>query len=166
MAQAAPAIGSRDEYAVKAQLLVELTAYVKGTGPVHQGKPFVLAIIGVSPFGTDLPEYAAKHTVQGRPIEVQYWSWPRQARSCDMAFICRSEQGSALDILAWFDGRSVLTACESVRLTHDGVMVGVVLENNRVKIVLNRQAMAEQGFFPNSQLLGVATLVGPDRPAQ
>jgi hypothetical protein len=164
-AQGAPSILVRDEYALKAQVLVELAAYMRWPEPGRQGRPFILAVVGVSPFGTFLSEYAGRHTVGGRPVEVQYWSWARKDRPCDMLFICRSGQASAPDILEWCSARPVLTACESAKLTQDGVMVGVVLAGSRIRIHLNRQALAAQGFAANAQLLGMATLVGPGQPA-
>lgn len=158
--------GSPDEYVIRAQILVQLAAYVKWPEPVRQGKPFVLAVIGNSSFRSALTDYASRHTIHGRPIEIQYWSWPKQARDCDMAFICRSEQDSVGEILAWCAERNILTACDSARLTQNGVMVGVVLVGDRLMIYLNRQAMGERGFRASSQLLGLAKLVGPDGSAK
>jgi hypothetical protein len=155
----------RDENALKAQILVELAAYMRWPEPVRQGRPFILAVVGTSPFGTFLSAYASRHTVRGRPMDVQYWSWARKDRPCDMLFICRSEQAFVSDILEWCSARAVLTSCESAKLTRDGVMVGVVLAGNRMKIHLNRQAMAAQGFTASAQLQAMATLVGPDQPA-
>jgi hypothetical protein len=165
-AHAGFASGTQEEYALKAQLLVELAAYVKWPPRDHPGKTFVIAVIGRSPFGNALLDYAAGHSVQGRRIEIQHWKWPDQTRDCDMAFICSSEQAWAAEILAWSSGRGVLTASESSALTQQGVMVGLVLETGKVKIYLNRQIMLDQKFTASSLLLGLATLVGPDRPAK
>ena len=165
-AHAGYAAGTQEEYALKAQLLVELAAYVKWPPKEHPGQTFVIAVIGRSPFGNALLDYAAGHSVQGRRIEIQHWRWPDQARDCDLAFICGSEQAWAGEILAWSATRAVLTACESSSLAQQGVMVGLVLETGKVKIYLNRQAMLDQKFTASSLLLGLATLVGPDRPAK
>ena len=165
-ARAGFASATQEEYALKAQLLVELAAYVKWPAREHPGRTFVIAILGRSPFGNALLDYAAGHSVQGRRIEIQHWKWPDQARDCDLAFICGSEEAWAGEIIAWSGGRAVLTACESAGLTQQGVMVGLVLETGKVKIYLNRQAMLDQKFTASSLLLGLATLVGPDRPAK
>lgn len=158
---AAVVSAGQDEYAVKAQLLVELAAYVKWPGAPRQGRPFTIAVIGASSFGRYLNDYAARHTGQGRPIEVQYWNAPRPGGSCDMAFICQSERAWAGEILDWAGGRGVLTVCESAKLAEAGMMVALVLDGGRVKILINRQAMTGQGFSASSQLLGNAQLVGP-----
>lgn len=156
---------NRAEYALKAQILVLITSYMKW--PVaRSGKPFVISVVGQSKFGDLLASYAAKHTAKGRPIEIQHWVWPKKEGDCDMVFISASEEGRAEQILAWCAGKGILTTCESPRLAREGAMVGLVLEGTRVRIHVNRSAMATEGFSADAQLLALSRLVGPEPRGQ
>jgi hypothetical protein len=157
---------ARSLSAVKAQILVELAAYIRWPPRETRESKFVIAIVGRSPFGDELAEYAAQHTIQGRPIAIHYWKWAQDTGSCDMIFICESDQRWAKDIQDWCGGRPVLTICESARLTSDGIMIGLVLEAGRVKLLINRKALGDQGFSASSQLLHLAQLVGPESGAR
>lgn len=154
-------MSNRAEYALKAQILVLITSYMKW--PVaRSGKPFVISVVGQSHLGDKLASFAAKHTAKGRPIEIQNWVWPKKEGDCDMVFISASEEGRADQILAWCAGKSILTTCESSKLAREGAMIGLVLEGTRVRIHVNRSAMAAQGFSADAQLLELSRLVGPE----
>jgi hypothetical protein len=56
----------------------------------------------------------------------------------------------------------VLTVGEADRFAQRGGMIGFVLENNRVRLDINRAAAESAGLRVSSKLLAVARMVKPD----
>ncbi len=148
-----------DEYVIKARALVELSPYFKGPETRDTGRPYLIAVVGRSPFGSKLDAYARTRTVQGRRIEVRYVVRASEIQSCDLLFLCRSERRNAGEILDWAKGKGVVTVSDDEDLITRGVMVDLLIEGDRLKIYVNPQAAAVEKFAVSSQLLRMAKLV-------
>jgi hypothetical protein len=66
------------------------------------------------------------------------------------------------EILQRLQGASVLTVGEADRFARRGGMIGFVLEDNRVRLEVNRAAAEKAGLQLSSKLLAVSRLVKPD----
>ena len=149
------------EYALKAQILVELLPYVQWHPDLEpRDRPFVILVLGRSPFGSNLDDYARPRTIQQRPIQIHYATKLSDATSCDVVFICRSESSRVQAILAWARGRRALTVSDDDRATRQGVMVCLLMENRFVRLAVNPDVAAAGGLFFSSQLLRYARILG------
>ena len=157
----------REEYSVKAQILLKLIPYVRWPDPIEvPGRPLVIAVVGRSPFDEQLDQSVRQAPViRGRPLKVIYAAHYTDDLACDVLFLCPSLGREARGILAKTKGKPVLTVADDERLSGAGVMVSLLLqEDNRTRLVVNRGVAVAEGFALNSQLLKVAKVIDTPRP--
>jgi hypothetical protein len=158
----------RQEYAVKAQILIKLIPYVHWPEDTEsRSRPLVLAVVGRSPFEGHLDRLAKlSPTIHGRPLKVIYAPRYSDDLICDLMFICPSLAREGKAILAKTRGRAILTMGDDERLSNLGVMVNLLLqENNKTRLVVNRTAALEEKLTLSSQLLRVAKIIeAPEKP--
>lgn len=155
-----PAPAPLEEYAAKAQALVELPSYFRRPGARPAGRNFTIVVVGRSPFGPRLDAYAQGSTYHGGKIEVRYVDRASEIPPCDVLFICRSERRAAAEILEAVRNRGVLTVADDEELLKRGVMVDILAEGGYLKIYLNKDAATAESFEIRSQLLALAKIVG------
>jgi hypothetical protein len=157
-----------EEFAVKAQILVKLIPYVRWPeAPNQGGAPLVIAVVGNSPFQDHLDRYIQQNpSVQGRPLRVIYAPQMTDDLACDLLFICPSQYRASKSILERARGRAILTVADDKRLAKSGVMVNLlVLEDNKVHLVLNRGVAQAEHLDFSSLLLRMAKIVETPQPA-
>jgi hypothetical protein len=153
------------EYSVKASLLLNLLPYVQWPSSADAGEgPFELVVLGKSPFGSHLDEELSKLTVHHRVIRVRYVSKLVAAEGCQALFICASESRRVDDILAWSKGRQILTMADDGRMAGRGVMINLLLEEQKVRLAVNLEAVRASGFSLSSRLLPLARIIAPPAP--
>lgn len=153
---------AQPEYEVKARFLLQFPEFVSwptSSGLDDPEKPFVILVLGDSPFGTKLDELAASRKIQGHPVQIRYAKDPAALDACQMVFICGSER-RLLDLLvARAAAHSVLTVADSEGFGERGVMINLVIESNLPRFEINRSAAKGVGLAFNAQLLGLARKV-------
>jgi hypothetical protein len=155
------------EYVLKAEILIGLMPYVQWpSSPTPPSGPFVIGVFGRSPFGKALDDYARARTIQRRPILIRYATKVEELDGCEAVFISPSEARQAGQVTDWARGRRVLTVADVAMTLHQGVMVGLLLEGDYVRLVVNLEAAQAQGISFGSLLLRNARIVntGPIRP--
>ncbi len=153
---------ARPEYEVKARFLLQFPEFISwpaSAGLEDPAKPFVILVLGDSPFGTKLDELAAGRKVQGHPVEIRYSKDPEAMDSCQMAFLCASER-RLLDVLVpRAAAHAVLTVSDADGFGERGVMINLVIEATLPRFEINRGAARDAGIAFNAQLLGLARKV-------
>ena len=87
------------------------------------------------------------------------------AAGCQVVFISSSEDPRLEEILAGLADRPVLTVSEGEAAAAKGAIIGLVLEENRVRFEVNVGAARRAKLRLGSQLLRVAVrLVGQSEP--
>jgi hypothetical protein len=148
------------EYLLKARILLTLLPYVQWPdNATGVDRPFDIVVLGRSPFGSHLDDELRKLTVHHRVIRVRYLSKLAEAEGCQALFICASEAKRVGDILAWAKGRQVLTLADDVGLAGRGVMINLLLEEQKVKLALNLESARASGFVLSSRLMPLARII-------
>ncbi|HLO66631.1 MAG TPA: YfiR family protein [Holophaga sp.] len=147
-----------EEYAAKAQFLVDMAVYFRWPEGREAKGPFVVAVLGRSPFGARLDALVRARTHQGRPMKVAYAARLADLGPCDMVFICRSERRNGAEILEWAKGRGLLTVAEDRELVDRGAMVGLILDAERLRMHLNLKALEGEGMGASAQLMRLAVI--------
>lgn len=149
------------EYDVKAAFLYNFAKFVRWPDehfpPVTQS--FRLCLLGDDPFGGTLDNAVAGKSIQERSFAVQRLDDPQEATSCQMVFVSRSELQRLRRITAILDGAPVLVVGDSQDAVYDGGMIGFHMVGNRVRFMINQDAVARAGLEVSSQLLNVADRV-------
>jgi hypothetical protein len=166
----APAPGLRSserdplpEYPVKAAFLyhfVEFVEWPRGS-PLPPTK-VTIGVLGRDPFGEVLDKAILKKVVQGRTLTIRRFASIDALEPCQILFISTSEMAHLPQILERLQGAAVLTVGEADRFARRGGMIGFVLEDDRVRLEVNRAAADKAGLQVSSKLLAVARVVKTD----
>lgn len=150
------------EYAVKAALLYKFLRYL--TWPEKSlpevGEALRIGVLGKDPFGTILDEIVAGKTLLGHPLEVARGKTIQELGECLVVFIAASEKNRIAELLDELAKRPVLAVGDSEGFAEQGVMINLVLRDNKVKFQINYGAAREAGIEIDAQLLRLAELVG------
>lgn len=153
---------AQPEYELKARFLLQFPEFVSWPAPAGSddpARPFVILVLGDSPFGDRLDAAAKGRKVQGRPVEIRYARDASALDGCQMAFICASERGRLGALLARAGAKAVLTVADTPGFGERGVMINLAIESNRSVFEINRGSARSAGLSLNAQLLGLARRV-------
>ena len=155
---AAPAIAQMDEYSIKAGYLYNFSKYVDWPdGAV--GTKFVFCIVGDDPFEGRLDQVVAgKTTRDGKPMEVKKVG-ADEVKSCQIAFVSKSEKLHIATILVAAKGANVMTVADFSSFAESGGVAGFRLEDTKVKVDLNMVAANHAALKVSGKLQQVANLV-------
>lgn len=151
------------EYDVKAAFLYNFAKFVEWPPEAFDapGSPMTLCIVGKDPFGDVLDTLVRGETLQGRPLVVHRTRDLLEVRDCHVVFLSRSETARQDDVLATVRGAGILTVGEGDSFLRDGGIIRFVLEANRVRFEVNRDAAERNGLKLSSKLLRLARSVQP-----
>lgn len=146
------------EYDVKAAFLYNFGKFVEWPDGAFASAnaPLLIGIYGDNPFGSHLADVVRGRTINGHPVVAREVSF-NELKSCQILFICRSEQKNIKKILAALDGAGVLTVTEEMDLEQSGVMIDFVVANDRIRFEINNTAAEKVGLKISSKLLILAT---------
>jgi hypothetical protein len=153
---------AQPEYEVKARFLLQFPEFVSwppSTGQDEASRPFVILVLGDSPFGGYLDAAARGRKVQGRPVEVRYARDLAAIEGCQMVFVCASERGHLAAILPRAGARGALTIADTDGFAERGVMINLVIESNLPRFEINRASAKAAGLSLSAQILGLARKV-------
>jgi hypothetical protein len=153
---------AQPEYAIKARFLLQFPEFVAGPPEASLGeasKPFVIVVLGASPFEGYLDAAQAGRKVRGHPVKVVYTQDHARAGEGHMLFICASERDHVKDIMARLGRKPVLTVGDTEGFPKRGVVINLVVEDNLPRFEINLAAARFSGLGLSAQLLSLARKV-------
>jgi hypothetical protein len=153
---------ARPEYELKARFLLQFPEFISwppASGMDDPARPFVILVLGESPFGARLDQAAAGRKVQGHPVEVRYSRDAAAIDGCQMVFICGDQRNRLDALMARAAAHSALTVGDSEGFAARGVMINLVIESSLPRFEINRGAALAAGLPISAQLLGLARKV-------
>jgi hypothetical protein len=155
------------EYAVKAAFIYNFAKFVEwppGALP-SGGSTFNVCVLGQDPFGEVLDSTVAGKAIGGRMLAVERVASPSDAASCSIVFIGASEAANLARVLGRLQGTPVLTVGDLDRFADRGGMIGLFVENSRVRFAINTNAAERAHLRISSALLNLARIVS-ETPAK
>jgi hypothetical protein len=151
------------EYSVKAAYLAKLGIFVQWPKAAFETpqSPVVLCVVGVDPFGDVLDKSVEGQHVGERPLVIRRLKTVNRDSGCTILFAGGSEEQSVDQALETVNGTGVLTVTDSA---HDGrvaAIVDFVIQDGRVRFMIDDHAAAQNGIVVSSHLLGLALSVKP-----
>jgi YfiR/HmsC-like len=148
------------ELEVKAVYLYHFAKFVRWPERAQsRGGSFSICVLGVDPFGPILERTLAGETLDGRPAETKRIEDPREAEGCRILFISASERNRLSRVLEATRDHAVLTVSDVENFAGAGGMIGLVLEESRVRFDVNLDAARAADLTLSSELLKVARRV-------
>lgn len=149
------------EYQLKAVFLFNFAHFVEwpAASLPQQSAPFVIGVLGKDPFGSYLDEVVHGETVNGHPLAIERYSSIGEIRDCQILFIPAAELTHLERILAALKGRSVLTVTDTDGAAPRGVIIGLLRQDNRIRLRIDLEAARASNLTISSKLLRPAEIV-------
>jgi YfiR/HmsC-like len=150
-----------EEYRLKAAFVSSFAGFVEWPQDVlkSSGASIVICVLGENPFGPALDQAVIGKSVQDRKLSARGISGVQQATGCQILFISSSERKHFRSILKDPQLSGVLTVGDTGNFTAEGGIIGLEVEDDRIRILINLGA-AEQGRVRiSSRLLSLARIV-------
>ncbi len=149
------------EYEVKAAFLYNFAKFVEWPPEAYSGaeEPIVLCVAGNDPFGASLDRTVNGRSAHGRTIVVRREVDAGQIASCHLLFVPEVETSQVARIVQSVSGASVLTVGESPGFLDAGGMIGLVIDEGKVRFEINAGVAERGGLRLSSQILKLARSV-------
>ena len=149
------------ETQVKAAFLVSFLKFVEWSDERRPlpGEPFEVAVLRDEPFTTIVGAVAVEHRIGGRSVRVRLVQRPDDAVGAHLIFVPASERLQLPSILRELEGRDVLTVGDGAGFAQSGVMLNLVVAEQRMHFEANTAAAASAGVRLSAHLLRVARIV-------
>lgn len=146
------------EYSVKGAYLFKFSGFVEWPPAafVSPTAPLVISVLGDDPFGAVLDQMVSGQSVGGRSVEVRRIQRIGDVRGTHILYISQSEEGRMGLIEGNLRDGNVLTVADFNR---PGIVISFVMEDNKVRFVINLDQAQRAGLKLNSRLLAVASSV-------
>ncbi|HYP16531.1 MAG TPA: YfiR family protein [Opitutus sp.] len=160
---AGPASGNH-ELEVKAVFVFNFARFVQWPAEAErETEPVVIGVLGRDPFGPTLDAVVRGEKVGGRPLIVRRIARVEEALECHEVFISASEERDLPRILAFLDGKPVLTVSDIPDFAGRGGMIGLVPSSGRTRIQINAEVAKAAQLVISSKLLRPSEVVSTRR---
>ena len=139
-------------YAVEANIIYHFTKYIDWPADKKSGD-FTIGIIGDTPLYDELKSFMANKTAGGQKIVVRKFPPSATAFNCQILFISEDGSGSFKKIATGTVGVALLLVTETEGLARKGSCINFVLVDERLKLEINKNNIAQRNLGIASELL-------------
>jgi hypothetical protein len=153
------------EYQIKAAFLYNFARFIEWPTESFkgEGEPLVVGVLGDDPFGSILDQSLNGKSINGRQLTIKRLKWGQNLRDCQLLFICASEKKRLAQILDSLKGVGVVTISDLNNFCQQGGLIGFILEDNKVRFVINTDVAEQARLRISSKLLSLAKAVLGER---
>ncbi len=151
------------EYKLKAEMLERFTRFIDwpaGSSVSNPSVPFVIAVVGVNPFGSSL-ERLKEMKIKDKRVDVVEIKDLSELKSCQMIFISSSQEKNLTEILFRIETKPVLTVGDTSGFAQKGVLINFYREGDFIRFEVNQSAIDVSGLKFSSRLMKLARIVKP-----
>jgi hypothetical protein len=145
--------------ALRAAFLYNFVKFTEWTGDVSSG-PLTICIVEDSALENALTDLVDGSSINGRAVLI---SRTGRLRACHLVYLGATEPERAASILDELQGASVLTVSAGYDFVRLGGIVGLVVEQGRMRFAINPDAAQRAGLRLSSRLLRLAKILKDDR---
>jgi len=146
------------EYVAKVRLLEKIVSYVDWPAASSEA-PFVLTVVGRTPFGDELENHFQGKLLKGRSVRIRYSKGPDDIGDCDLLFVCASERDRLGSVLGRVRARPILTLGDTPGYAAGGVMINLVRDGTRLTFEVNITKAKESGLRMTAGFLKLSKVV-------
>lgn len=150
------------EYRVKAAYLYKFGAFVEWPPSAFQSSASAVnvCVAGKDPFDGFLDQATQGQRIADRPIVIRRLEVIGRDSGCQIAFVGGSDRQSVGQALEALRGSGVLTVTDD-GAGGDAGIVRFVVQDNRIRFEIDREAAERDGLKISSKLLSLAASVRP-----
>jgi hypothetical protein len=150
------------EYQLKAVFLFNFSHFVEWPPAAlpRDGAPFVIGVLGKDPFGRELDDVVRGEAVNQHPLAIERYASAAEIGACQILFIPAAELRQVEGVVAALRGRSVLTVTDADGPLPRGVIIGLLRQDNRIRLRIDLEAAKASNLTISSKLSRAAEIVG------
>jgi YfiR/HmsC-like len=126
---------------------------------VTADSPIVIGVLASDLMADLLRQTVQGETIGGRKLVVQEYKSLRDLQTCHILFIPQTETASLEKAVAALKGKPILTVSDADRAAQRGAMIRLYPESNKLRLVVNMNALNAANLKVSSKVLRVATIV-------
>ena len=160
-------LASAHEYRIKAEFLYNFAKFVDWPADTFSDpkQPMCICVYGHDPFGHALEDALLGKMIGERPVVLGRATRFDGLSGCQMIFVSASEHASISEPVGRLQGHAILLVGESDGFAASGGAIQFVVEDNRVRFVINPAAADRAGLKLSARLLAVSKIVRDFEPA-
>lgn len=126
---------------------------------VRSADTFEICVIGRDPFGPVLDATVSGESIDRKKIAIARISRMQEGAACNILFVSVSEAGHLQGILAEARRMHILTVSDMPHFAERGGMIGLLVQDGRIRFEVNRNEAEQSQLGLSSELLKVAVKV-------
>lgn len=149
------------EYLIKAAFIVNFTKFIDWPDDkaIAKQQKIDVCVLGENPLINLSQVFKQASSAKLAVSLVKENNLSNIVSHCHVVFIGASEEYKYKDVLDVLKNKPILTVGDSADFTERGGMMGLPMDNNKVKLVVNKKAIETAGMYVDSQLLEIASKV-------
>ena len=144
---------------LKAAFLYNFAKFAEWPADASPGGPLTLCVLHDGASEDALVKLVKGASVNGRAITVSKGATTATIRACHVLYIAAAEPDTMVRILDEVKGAPVLTVGDGDAFPRRGGIVGLIVEDGRMRFAINPDAALRAGVRLSSKLLSLAKLV-------
>jgi hypothetical protein len=149
--------------ALKAAFLYNFAKFVEWPGDSSPSGPLTLCVLDDAAVEDALAQLVNGTAVNGRGVALMRGMRNRSLRICHLVYVSDSDATRATATLDDFKGAPILTVGDGEEFTRSGGMIGLIVEDGRMRFSINPDAAQRAGLKLSSKLLSLAKIVKDGR---
>jgi hypothetical protein len=154
------------EYAIKAAFLFHFAQFAEWPPTVFRdpNAPLTFCTLDEDEFHGALDESISGKTIGNRPLRAQHLKQIEQVEDCQVVFVGAGDKKRIPALLASLKDSPVLTVGETEHFAQEGGMIGLFLEENKIRFEINLGSAERAKLRISAKLLALAkTVIGGSR---
>ena len=153
------------EFELKATYLYNFLKFIKWPKEacnLHDGRSHTIAVLGESPFNEVLKSMQEELQKHDKQLQLRFYgpySDDLEFECCCLMYITASEMGNLPEIIGKIAEMPILTVSDDSALTDLGVMITLVLQNKKIRWVINRKPVERTSLKLSAKLYDIAVRV-------
>jgi hypothetical protein len=144
--------------ALKAAFLVNFGRFVEWPAGAAKTGPLVICVFGDDAIAGALDDTVKGHTIGGRDVVVSRVT-AESLRGCHVLYLTGLDPKRSQQIVAGLMSTPVLTVSDRDEFAQSGGIVGLFVEEGKMRFAINVEAAQRAGLHISSRLLSLAKIV-------
>jgi hypothetical protein len=152
--------------ALKAAFLVNFAKFVEWPAEATASGPLTLCVLDDAAVEDALGQLVNGGPSSGRAVVLVKGARNRSLRGCHLLYVGESDPARAVAMVDELKGAAILTVGDGDAFTRSGGMIGLFVEDGRMRFAINADAAQRAGLRLSSKLLNLAKIVKEGRHVQ
>jgi hypothetical protein len=131
--------------------------------PNESATPLTLCVLDNSAVEDALIDLVSASPINGRSVTIERGGSSARLRACNLLYVGDTNTTRIAAILDELQGAPVLTVSDGAEFIHHGGIVGLFVEEGRMRFAINPDAAQRAGLRLSSRLLQLAKILKDDR---